>query len=60
MLQGVDAYSSLTIIDNDEKLVSIAKQHLGDDKRVKFIVGNGEELIIKTESNSIDFIFADT
>lgn len=60
LLQGMDSQSSLTSIDNDNKLVSIAKKYLGDDQRVKFIVGAGEDLILKTTPNSIDFIFADT
>ena len=60
ILQGMDANSSLITIDNEEKLVSIAKQNLGNDDRVTFIVGKGEDLIIKTEPHSVDFIFADT
>ena len=60
LLQGMDSESSLISIDNDNTLVSIAKKHLGMDKRVKFIVGNGEDLIIDTKDGSIDFIFADT
>ncbi|CAB5494805.1 SAM-dependent methyltransferase [Bathymodiolus thermophilus thioautotrophic gill symbiont] len=31
-----------------------------DEKRVEFFIENGEDLILRTESNSIDFIFADT
>jgi len=60
LLHGMDANSSLTSIDNDDKLVSIAKEYLGDDPRVSFIVGAGEDLILNTPVNSIDFIFADT
>jgi len=59
ILHGMDSCSSLTSIDSDENLVSIAKKHLGNDDRVKFIVGEGEELILNTEPNSIDLIFAD-
>ena len=59
ILHGMDSCSSLTTIDSDESLVSIAKKHLGKDDRVKFIVGEGEELISNTEPNSIDLIFAD-
>lgn len=60
MLQGMDAHSSLKTIDNNEKLVAIATQHLGTDQRVEFIIGEGEGLILSIEPNSIDFIFADT
>lgn len=59
ILQGMDSSSSLTTIDNDKKLVTLAKQHLGEDRRVKFIVGESEHLILDAEPNSIDFIFAD-
>lgn len=60
LLQGMDASSTLTTIDNQEVLVAIAKKYLGSDKRVKFILGKGEDLILNTAQGSIDFIFADT
>jgi len=60
ILKGMDSSSTLTTIDSDEKLVSIAKKYLGRDDRVKFIIGKGEDLIPTIDSNSIDFIFADT
>lgn len=60
LLHGMDANSLLKTIDDDENLVTIAKQYLGSDTRVNFIIGKGEELIVSTEPDSIDFIFADT
>ena len=60
LLHGMDKESTLTTIDNDEKLVAIAKRHLGRDNRVKFIIGNGEELIKSIKPQSVDLIFADT
>lgn len=60
LLHGMDAYSTLQTIDNDESLVNIAQKHLGDDSRVQFNVGKGEDLINKLQPNSMDFIFADT
>jgi len=59
ILHGMDSSSFLTTIDSDEDVVSIAKKHLGNDDRAKFIVGESGELIENTEPNSIDFIFAD-
>ena len=56
----MDAHSSLKTIDNNEELVEIAKKYLGEDQRVQFILGKGEELILDIAPNSIDFIFADT
>ena len=60
LLKGMDKESSLVSIDNNPALVSIAEKYLGTDKRVKFIVGNGEDLILETKNESMDFIFADT
>ena len=60
ILQGMDNDSTLRTIDSDKSLLNIAKQHLGSDERVEFILGNGEDLILNTEKNTIDFIFADT
>ena len=60
LLEGMDASSTLTTVDNDEELVAIAQHYLGNDKRVTFTVGAGEELILKTPHHSIDLIFADT
>ena len=60
ILRGMDANSTLKTIDFDEALLNIAKQHLGYDKRVKFVLGKGEDLILNIKQNSIDFIFADT
>jgi predicted O-methyltransferase YrrM len=47
-------------VDNNEELVCIAKKYLADDKRIELFVENGEDLILRTKENSIDFIFADT
>lgn len=56
----MDNNSTLQTVDNDEQLVNIAKQYLSNDKRVEFFIENGEDLILRTQPNSIDFIFADT
>jgi len=60
ILEGMDNNSTLQTVDNNEQLVNIAKQYLSNDKRVKFFIENGEDLILRTQPNSIDFIFADT
>jgi len=60
MLHGMDSDSKLQSVDSDEKLISIVNHHLGGDTRVIFTVGKGEDVILKTKPNSIDFIFADT
>jgi predicted O-methyltransferase YrrM len=59
ILDGMDENSLLLTVDNDEILVNIAKKYLKNDKRVQFFIENGEDLILRLEPNSIDFIFAD-
>jgi predicted O-methyltransferase YrrM len=60
MLEGMCSNSNLTTVDNDGTLVAIAKKHLGNDLRVKFIVGDGEKVISEISSGTIDLVFADT
>ena len=60
MAEGMDAQSQLISVDNDEKVIAIAKEHLSEDKRITFICDSGESVIDDTEDNSIDLIFADT
>jgi len=60
ILDGMDENSTLKTVDNDKDLVAIAKEYLSSDNRVEFFIQNGEDLILNTAKNSIDFIFADT
>ena len=60
LLHGMDSTSTLISIDNNNALVEVATKYTKDDKRVSFIVGDGEELIKSTAPGSIDLIFADT
>ena len=59
ILHGMDSKSKLRTIDTDGDLVAIAKKYLAADSRVEFNIGQGEELILSIEPESIDFIFAD-
>jgi len=72
MTEGMDEKSKLISVDNDAKVIDIAKKYLGNDERIEFICKSGEEVIdsIKSasieevidsiKSASIDLIFADT
>lgn len=60
ILAGMDSDSTLSTVDNDEKVVSIARQCLGDDPRVTFHVADGAVFIESLAGQSFDFIFADT
>jgi predicted O-methyltransferase YrrM len=58
ILDGMDASSQLTSIDNNADVQAIAQQHLTDE-RLKLICADGNEWISDNTSNKYDFIFAD-
>lgn len=60
LLHGMEKNSSLITVDEDSQLINIAKKHFSSDIRVNFIESKGENVILNTAPNSIDFIFADT
>src|SRR5438270_4763372 len=47
ILDGMDEDSTLISLDNDETLLSIAKENLGADKRLTLICTDGNEWIKK-------------
>jgi len=59
MVDGMDAESKITSIDNDPKLVAIAKSYFEQDKRVKIIGMDGTEWIKNYSGKAFDLIFAD-
>jgi predicted O-methyltransferase YrrM len=60
ILDGMDGDSSLVSLDNDETLLSIAKENLGVDRRLTLICTDGGEWIKKNARSRFSFIFADT
>jgi predicted O-methyltransferase YrrM len=58
ILEGMDEDSKLISIDNNELLMSVAKQNL-KDKRIIFICADGYEWISKYNGSPFDLIFAD-
>lgn len=58
MLNGMSNTASLTTIDNNEDLLSIAKACLKDD-RSNFICEDGYKWILNNQEKSFDLIFAD-
>ncbi len=60
LLDGMDAASTLTTIDQDERAPAIARNYLGADSRVTFITGNAEDFLKQTAPASFDLNFADT
>jgi predicted O-methyltransferase YrrM len=60
ILDGMDGGSTLMSLDNDEILLSIAKENLGIDKRLTLMCTDGGEWIKKNNRQKFSFIFADT
>jgi predicted O-methyltransferase YrrM len=60
ILDGMDTSSVLISLDNDETLLSVAKENLGVDKRVTLICTDGGEWIKRNANQRFSFIFADT
>jgi predicted O-methyltransferase YrrM len=60
ILDGMDEDSTLMSLDNDETLLSIAKENLGVDKRLTLMCTDGGEWIKKNSRQKFSFIFADT
>lgn len=59
MIEGLDDASTLTSIDNDAKLIEIAKGFFGGDSRVNFVCMDGAEWIKSYDGHAFDLIFAD-
>jgi predicted O-methyltransferase YrrM len=60
LLDGMDADSHLTTVDNDPALLVILKRHLGQDPRLKVVCSDGDAFLIGLHGQGFDFIFADT
>ena len=59
MIDGLDANSSLISVDNDPKLIEIARSYFGHDSRVKLVCQDGAEWIKAYRGEKFDLIFAD-
>lgn len=59
MIDGMDEGSTLITVDNDPKLIGIAKNYFGNDKRVEIICQDGTEWIKSHYGDKFDLIFAD-
>lgn len=60
LLDGMDAQSSLTTVDNDEMLLSVLKHRLVSDPRLTVACADGDEFLHSLKGQRFDFIFADT
>src|SRR5436190_908793 len=57
LLDGMDANSTLTTIEKDATVNVIARRHLGQDRRVKFLTANAEDFLKTLEKQAYDLIF---
>src|SRR5262249_45492123 len=60
LLDGMDATSRLTTVDNDGRLLAVLRTHLGPDPRLTVVCADGEDLLRSLHGHQFDFIFADT
>lgn len=59
MIDGMDAKSKLISVDNDPKLIEIAKSYFGKDKRVHLVAQDGTAWIKAYSGEKFDLVFAD-
>ncbi len=60
LLEGMDRKTTLMTVDNDPRVVEVAKKHLSEDTRVKFHVADGSQFLKELTGRRFDLIFADT
>jgi len=60
LLAGMDAGSTLVSVDHDAKAQGIARRHLGNDRRVTFVVSDGAAFLNTVTPQTFDLVFADT
>ena len=56
LLDGMVESSTLITVDNDPKVVEVARTHLGHDSRVTFHVEDGSETLRRLKGKRFDFI----
>jgi predicted O-methyltransferase YrrM len=59
MIDGMDASARLTTVDNDSKLIEIARHFFGDNERVEIVCADGAAWIHGYEGEPFDLVFAD-
>lgn len=59
LLSGMDADSTLVSVDTDPQVQAVAREALGDDKRLTFILEDGAAFLRRQTPESFDLVFAD-
>ncbi|MEV6165561.1 class I SAM-dependent methyltransferase [Streptomyces sp. NPDC052052] len=60
LLAGMNEHAELLTVEQEGRLVEVARGQLGQDPRVSFVHGDAGELIGKLTGETFDLIFADT
>ena len=59
LLAGMDAEARLVSVDTDPRVQAVAREELGDDPRVSFVLNDGLAFIRAQPIASFDLVFAD-
>ncbi|MBK9489094.1 MAG: class I SAM-dependent methyltransferase [Haliscomenobacter sp.] len=59
MIDGLDATSKLTSVDNDPELCAIAQHFFGTESRLNIVCADGTEWIKNYRGEAFDLVFAD-
>jgi predicted O-methyltransferase YrrM len=61
IVDGMHSDSTLLTIDRDERVTSVAQEHLGHDPRVRFVVADGADYLLRlrAEKKTFALVFAD-
>ncbi|WP_375476148.1 O-methyltransferase [uncultured Nostoc sp.] len=59
LLNGMDRESKLISVDQDDKVIAVARKYLGQDRRVVFHTEDATIFLGKIAAQRFDFIFAD-
>ncbi len=59
MIDGMDDFSKLITVDNDPKLITIAKQYFGTNSQVDIICRDASDWIREYKGEKFDLVFAD-
>ena len=59
LLDGLDSSGSLVTVDVDESFQRVAREELGSDPRVEFVLEDGVAYLQRQDPMSFDLVFAD-
>ena len=59
LLQGMDAHSKLISVDTDPVVQQVARDALGDDRRLTLTLQDGLDFLCSQPAESFDLVFAD-